>query len=90
MTVQEMKLFSGTMEAWDQAEARRKRGKRSEEHAGHTVYIVEVDAVTGKLLPRAIVCCVCTGLLFRSLLTSWPPVRERERMGGFKMTDMAQ
>lgn len=53
-------------------------------------YIVEVDAVTGKLLPRAIVCCVCAGLLFRSLLTSWPPVRERERMGGFKMTDMAQ
>ncbi len=44
----------------------------------------------GKLLPRAIVCCVCTGPLFRSLLTSCPSVRERERMGGFKMTDMAR
>lgn len=26
----------------------------------------------GKPLPRAIVCCVCSGPLFRSLLTSWP------------------
>lgn len=26
----------------------------------------------GKLLPRAIVCCVCAGPLFRCLLTSWP------------------
>lgn len=44
----------------------------------------------GKLLPRAIVCCVCVRLLFRPLLTSWPAAREREGMGGFKMTDMAQ
>lgn len=35
-------------------------------------------------------CLLClAGLLFRSLLTSWPSVQERERMGGFKMTDMA-
>lgn len=33
--------------------------------------------------------CLRLGPLFRSLLTSWPSVRERERMGGFKMTDTA-
>lgn len=44
-------------------------------------YIVEVGAATGKLLPRAIVCCVCAGLLFRSLLTSWPSVRRAGKDG---------
>lgn len=37
-----MKLLSGTMKGGrgggDQAEARRKRGKQKEKHAGHTVY----------------------------------------------------
>ena len=44
-----------------------KEGKKAEIETG-----LEMMQPIGKLLPRAIVCCVCAGPLFRSLLTSWP------------------
>lgn len=55
MTVQEMKLLSGTMEAWDEAGGKRKRGKEKKKHAGN---IVEVDAAHRQTAPTGH-CLLC-------------------------------
>ena len=96
MTVQDTRILAGIVRGAEGEKRGRdgdkegeKDGDKEGEKADRETWWEMMQPI-GKLLPRAIVCCVCTGLLFRSLLTSWPSVREREKMGGFKMTDMAQ
>lgn len=56
MTIQEMKLLSGTMKAWDKAKEKRKRGK--EKHIGN---IVEVDVAHRQTAPtgHCLLCLRC-------------------------------
>lgn len=56
MTIQEIKLLSGTMKAWEKAKESRKKGERDrEEHARN---IVEVDAAHRQTAPTGH-CLLC-------------------------------